>query len=57
VETKMIHRWASVYVDKLLKDKAAAREWSHRFLPPETVDAVAAEARVILKRKGFKVLD
>ena len=53
----MIHRWASVYVDKLLKDKAAAREWSHRFLPPETVDAVAAEARVILKRKGFKVLD
>jgi hypothetical protein len=56
-DPKFITRWAEIYVDKLLRDKAEAKEWSHRFLPRDKVDAVAEAARVILKKKGYKVVD
>lgn len=57
VHHKMIKRWAEVYVKKLLENKPAAQEWARRFLPQEHVDAVAAESRTILKKKGYKVVD
>ncbi len=57
ISDKLIQRWASIYVAKLLKDKNEAREWSHRFLPQEYTDAVALHSKTILKKKGYKVLE
>lgn len=53
----LIRRWAGIYVDKLLRNKEEAQEWSRRFLPKEQLGAVADAARSILKAKGYKVID
>jgi hypothetical protein len=57
IHPRFVERLGKIYVDKLLKDKMLAREWSHRFLPQELVDPVAAAAKQILKKRGFKVLE
>jgi hypothetical protein len=57
IHPKFVERLGKVYVDKLLKDKPAAREWSHRFLPSELIEPVAKASKEILKKRGFKVQD
>jgi hypothetical protein len=57
ISPKFIKRWAEIYVKKLLEDKPGAQEWARRFLPRELIDAVGAESKIILKKKGYKVVD
>lgn len=57
VPLKLIQRWAKIYVDLLTTNKEKAKEWSNRFLPKEMVNDVAEEAKVILRKRGYKVVD
>ena len=55
VSPKFIKRWATIYVDRFLRDgPRQAIAWGTEFFNPEEVDAIAAEARRLLKLRGIK---
>lgn len=57
VNPRLVKRWAEIYVKKLIKDKAEAKAWSNNFLRNEDIQPVAEEAKIILKKLGYKVLE